>query len=104
MKIEIDINDKYIGRDLWVFAGMVPVARKLQSIGVWQVKTKSCRRCGKCCMAINEKHPLGTKTGCRYLQDCGSEFLCGLGYFRPFGCAAADNTIDECGVIWTSIE
>ena len=99
MKIEIEINDKYIKRNLYVFAGLEPVARKRKD--GWEIKVSDCSRCGKCCEAIRENHPLGTPTGCMHLVKSPGEQLCGLGIFRPYGCAIAEmDCIEECTVRW----
>ena len=108
MKIEIEIDDKYSERNLYVFAGVEPVARNKNHKG-WEVKVAGCSRCGKCCIEIGENHPFGGKNGCRYLYDSGSEKLCGLGYpnlgmWRPHGCSIADPTLVEgCTVRWEKI-
>ena len=110
MKIEIEVDDKYEGRNLYIFAGVEPVAKKLVRDGYWQVKIKECIRCGKCCERIKEDHALkGTKDGCKYLLYSGKESLCGLGYpqvglWRPHGCSIADNTIPECSVEWMKVK
>ena len=101
MKIELEIDDKYKERHIHLFAGLEPVAR-LCGDG-WEFKTGDCSRCGKCCASIDERHPLGTSTGCRHLKVSGNEYLCGLGIFRPYGCAIAEmDTIKECTVRWES--
>ena len=98
MKIEIEIDDCYVKRNIWVFAGMEPVARRLSG-KEWEVKVESCVRCGLCCAAIRENHPLGTPNGCMHLH----EHMCGLGIFRPHGCAIADGWqvgVETCSVTW----
>ena len=103
MKIAIDIPDRYIKRNLYVFAGLEPVLRRRQN--GWEIKTADCSRCGKCCMAIREDHPLGTPNGCRHIQKSGNEYLCGLGIFRPYGCAIAEmKAIKECTVRWEPVK
>ena len=106
MKIEIDIDDKYESRNIWIFAGVEPVARRYLHKGYWEKKIESCSRCGKCCEKIKEDHPLGTKDGCRYLLHSGKEKLCGLGFpqvglWRPHGCSIADRTVPECSIRWS---
>ena len=109
MEVNIKIDDKYNERNLYLFAGVEPVARNKNQQG-WEVKVAGCSRCGQCCKSINEKHPLGTEDGCRYLYDSGSEQLCGLGYpqlglWRPHGCSIADPTwIEDCTVRWQRIK
>lgn len=103
MKIEIEISDKYSERNLYVFAGLEPVARRRQN--GWEVKVSSCSRCGKCCRAIREDHPLGTSEGCRHIEKSGNEWMCGLTIFRPYGCAIAEmQSIKECTVKWDSLK
>ena len=106
MKIRIEIDDKYIKRNLYVFAGLEPVARRRKA--GWEVKVADCSRCGKCCEAIRQDHPLGTKTGCRHLQRSPGEQMCGLNIFRPYGCAIADgNTsmgVETCTVRWQVVK
>ena len=104
MKVEIDINDKYAIRDIWVFAGMEPVARKYKHNGYWEIKVSECSRCGECCKQIRESHPLGTENGCKHLLDQGSEYLCEMAYYRPFGCAVGELPLDSCTVKWEKIK
>ena len=103
MKIEIEIDDRYVKRNLYVFAGLEPVARRRN--GVWEVKTEICSRCGQCCLAIDEHHPLGTPDGCKHLlRRPAGEQMCGLTIFRPFGCAIADGTVEGCTVRWEPVK
>lgn len=108
MVITIDIPDRYAKRNLYVFAGLEPVLRSRVKSGVrgpWEVKVSDCCRCGKCCEAIRADHVLGTDNGCRYLRRSPGEQLCGLGVFRPFGCAIAElDVIPTCTVKWEAIE
>ena len=109
MKIEIEIDDKYSERNLYVFAGIDPVIRKRRDKDYWEVKVAECSRCGKCCKLIGEDHPLGGVNGCKYLVDRGSVFMCGLGFpsiglWRPHGCSIADPTwVDSCTVKWEKV-
>lgn len=97
----VEIDDKYLIHNIYIFAGSSPVMRRYRKTGIWERKVGECNRCGKCCKAIREDHPLGSKEGCRYLSDQGSEMLCGLEIFRPFGCAIADpEGIETCTVKW----
>jgi hypothetical protein len=103
MQLTVNIPDRCAKRNLYVFAGLEPVARNRVykgKRGPWEVKTADCSRCGKCCLAIREDHPLGTPDGCRYIERGPGEQLCGLGIFRPYGCAIADQTVDGCSVKW----
>jgi hypothetical protein len=106
MRVTIDIPDRYVKRNLYVFAGLEPVARSRVHRGVrglWEVKTAGCRQCGKCCAAIREDHPLGSPTGCIHLDG----HMCGLGIFRPHGCAIADGWqvgVEDCSVKWEQAE
>jgi hypothetical protein len=106
MDIQLTIPDDYAKRNVYVFAGMDPVARK-QRGKEWEIKTKQCSRCGKCCLAIDERHPLGSPNGCVHLRRSPGEQMCGLGIFRPHGCAIADGdrmNIGTCTVKWGSME
>lgn len=106
MKIEIEVDDRYSERNLWVFAGLEPVARR-RAGGEWEVKVQPCSRCGECCAAIREDHPLGTEDGCRHLHQSRTDIVCGLGIFRPHGCAIADGSqvgVETCSVKWETVE
>ena len=98
------LESKYKDRNIYIFAGLEPIVRYRQKDKVWEFKTSDCVRCGKCCSAIRSDHPLGKESGeigCRYLDDQGTEMLCGLGIFRPYGCAIAEmETIKDCKVKW----
>jgi hypothetical protein len=105
VEVTIKIPEKYKRRNLWVFAGMDPVARYLQDKGYWEVKTDICVRCGKCCRAIGIGHPMHkyigvTPDGCRALVRSGNEYLCDLGVFRPYRCAVGQNDTVGCNVKW----
>ena len=104
MKIELEIPDRYKDRHFYLFAGMEPVMRCFQNNRYWEVKTSDCSHCGRCCEMIRENHPLGTKNGCKYLdREHGPEQLCGLGIFRPFGCAIAE-MLEDCSVKWERVD
>lgn len=105
MKIEVEIPDEYSKRNLYVFAGVEVVAKNQQGKG-WEVKTRKCSRCGECCLRIDERHPLGLANGCAHLLRDPSEQLCGLGIFRPHGCAIADGEqmrVETCTVRWEAV-
>ena len=110
MKIEIEIDDKYSERNLYVFAANDPVARRKVQNGYWEVKVAECSRCGKCCASIKGDHPFKVGEGCVHLFDSGSEQLCGIGFpnigwWRPHGCAVSDPTwIESCTVRWGKVE
>lgn len=102
MKIDIEIDDKYNVRNLYIFGGMEPIARKRRNNAFWEIKISDCSKCGKCCKIMtNEDHPFGSKEGCIYLRDNIGEYLCGLGIFRPYCCAISEmKQIEECTVKW----
>jgi hypothetical protein len=108
MKIEVDIPDRYAKANLYVFAGLQPVARSRMrkgKRGPWEIKTAECSRCGECCLAIKEDHPLGTPDGCAHLERGPGEQLCGLGILRPHGCAVGENlSIESCAVRWEAVD
>jgi len=106
MRIAVDVPDCYVKRNIWVFAGMEPVARR-RAGGEWEVKVEQCSRCGQCCEAIREDHPLGTPDGCRFLKRSPGEQMCGLTIFRPHGCAIADGHqigVETCAVRWETVK
>lgn len=89
MKLEIEIPDKYIGKNIRVFAGIEEVAHKLINEDNWQIKIQSCSRCGKCC------------GDCEFLvKDGGHQFRCDKGFKIPFECVSSDGFIPECTIIW----
>jgi len=103
LKIHIDIPDRYIKRNIYIFAGLEPVARLRK--GKWEVKVSDCSRCGKCCEMIDaENHVFGTENGCKYLVRTPGQQMCGLHIFRPYGCAIADGNLNmgikECTLKW----
>ena len=105
MEIKLNIPERFEKRNLYLFAGLEPVLRYRQQNGYWEVKVADCSRCGKCCRAIREDHPLGTENGCRHLQESGNEWLCGLTIFRPYGCAIAEmEAIEDCTVKWKRVK
>jgi len=109
MKIEIEIDDKYIDRNIWVFAGVEPVARRYFHKKYWETKIQNCSQCGECCKMIKENHPFGTPDGCKYLVISGTQNLCGLGHpqmglWRPHGCSIANSVVLGCTVKWEKIK
>jgi len=103
MKIELEIPDQYAKTNLYVFAGMTPIARKRGD--KWEIKTAECSRCGDCCLLMSpQNHPFGTDHGCRYLKidKYGGQNICSLGIFRPYCCAISDQMADtpNCTVRW----
>jgi hypothetical protein len=92
---------KYKKRNFHIFAGLEPIVRRNAALGKWEIKVSDCSRCGTCCKLIRENHPLGTENGCKHISMSGNEQLCGLGIFRPYGCAIAEiDSIKECTVKW----
>jgi hypothetical protein len=105
LKIEIEIPDKYEERDIFIFAGIDIVARRFKISNKWEVKKRQCSRCGKCCSTMTGKtFPFSSPNGCKYLMESGNEYLCGLSYYRPNGCAVAELDLKECTVEWEFIE
>lgn len=108
MKIEIEIPDDYIKRNLYIFAGLEPVARKRGDY--WEVKINKCNRCGECCKKITDSngHPFAGPDGCIHLQQTApDEHMCGLHIFRPHGCGIADGCqigVEECTVKWQKVK
>lgn len=98
-----DLPERYERSNIYLFAGLVPIARRL--VGKeWEVKVKDCSRCGKCCERMtNEDHPIGGPDGCRFLRRSPGEQMCGLEIYRPHGCAIANGErvgVDDCSVEW----
>ena len=76
-------------RNVRVFAGIEAVAKREK--GIWYIKTVRCNMCGECCMNVPEKWPRGQDkdTGhCLHLKYEANEYLCDLGWNRPFACCA----------------
>ena len=103
MQINIEIDDKYIERNLYIFAGIESVARNQNNKG-WEIKTVGCSRCGKCCMGKPVDWIHGEKDGnCQHLNFRANEYLCKLGSNRPFNCCVSDGWDDECDIRWQKI-
>ena len=103
MKIEVEIPDKYKDRNVWIFAGIEPVAFKLFDNQKWKVKTGDCSTCGKCCQNLdNDKWPFKIIDGvCEHLERRPGKkktYLCRLNINRPFGCCIGLKKIPECTV------
>jgi len=102
MKITLDLPDWTDERNIRVFAGIEPVARRLKD-GHWEIKTARCSQCGACCSNLGSGHPFPTiDRQCIYLTPepgkDNDKWLCGLGFSRPFGCCASTPTADYCTV------
>jgi len=99
------INPEYEKRDVFIFAGIDIAARFFKNNGSWEVKTIDCSRCGTCCKKMTGKSfPFSTPDGCKHLITSGNEYLCGLSYFRPNGCAVAELDLEECSVKWEPVK
>jgi hypothetical protein len=79
-------------RNLWLFAGIEPIAFFKQENQKWYIKIKKCSMCGKCCIDAD----VFNEGICQYLKDK----VCSLGMKRPFNCCVEDgqNYIAECSV------
>jgi hypothetical protein len=92
-------------RDLWLLAGIEPIAVYRQSTGKMSIKTGRCNMCGLCCQNAD---PFGDGPGpCRYLeQQSRDQWICRLGSQRPYSCCVADGHgqgIAECSVEYTEV-
>jgi len=100
-RIEIDIPEWAKDNNIYIMAGMNLLAYRFRG-GPLMVKTEFCSMCGKCCSNINGKHPFLTVDGrCTYLvKEVGDNdrWLCGLGGFRPHGCAVTTPDAEYCTV------
>jgi hypothetical protein len=102
LKIEIEIPDRYKDRNLWIFAGIEPVAYRAYKKG-WKIKISDCSICGKCCMKLdNDRFPFQVLNGvCEHLEKRPGKderYLCRLNIFRPFGCGIGTKTIPGCTI------
>ncbi|MHC4316730.1 MAG: hypothetical protein ACYSW3_30175 [Planctomycetota bacterium] len=105
MQIKINIPDQYEERDIFIFAGIDIVARRFKHNGAWEVKEQNCARCGECCKKMTGKSfPFSSPAGCTHLIMSGNEYLCGLSYYRPNGCAVAELDLPQCKVKWKTIK
>lgn len=100
-KIEVEIPEWAKDCNIYVMAGMNLLAYRYRG-GPLMVKTGLCSMCGRCCKNIDSKHPFVTEDGsCRYLvKEVGDNdrWLCGLGVFRPHGCAVSHRDTEYCTV------
>ena len=77
------------GRKIRIFAGIEAVAK--YEGGSWYIKGTRCNKCGECCKNVPDKWPRGKnlETGdCLHLKYEATEYLCDLGFHRPFSCCA----------------
>lgn len=112
MRIVLEIPDEFAECAIRVFAGTEIVARKWSPRHPWEIKTRNCSYCGKCCMNVPENWMLpiagkNPETGhCKHLVFDGSQHRCSLEGDRPFSCCYSDG-IDggqiECTIIWQDI-
>lgn len=103
MKIEIEIPDRYKKRNLYLFAGLEPIWRYLQSNRYEEIKSIICSKCGKCCESLSERHRFYSENGCIHLLHSPGQQLCGLDILRPHDCSKADGLhmgITDCTVRW----
>lgn len=92
-------------RDIFIFEGINIAVRRFAIGGVWEIKTQDCSRCGVCCkMMTGKSFPFSTPDGCAHLEQSGNEYLCGLSYFRPNGCAVSEMNLKQCTVKWTPVK
>jgi hypothetical protein len=109
MKIEIEIPEWAEERHIYVMAGIELLAKK-EYCKPLMIKTERCNACGKCCMDLPPKHPMGvTEEGwCNYLvKEPGNNnmYVCGMYSHRPFGCCVAEPyNIPDCPVKYEVIE
>lgn len=105
--LELDISDKYIDRNFYVFAGIDLVAYKFRG-GVWYKKISDCSMCGKCCRSLPNSFPFKlVDDSCKYLvKEPGDNdmWLCGLGIQRPHGCSVGESKIPECTAKYEKVE
>ena len=103
MKVTLDLPDWIDERNLYIFAGIEPVARRLVSVRQWEVKVKRCSSCGKCCENLG-KSPFGDVGRCQMLKTVGKGGECIMGVHRPHGCSVSQPyDIKECAIKWQPI-
>lgn len=105
MKIKLELPDCIEKRDIYIFAGVEVIAKKIYG-QPWQVKVKRCSYCGKCCMNVPDGWSTGKnkKTGhCAHLIFCANQWLCNLKSYRPFSCCVGDGE-DDCSIKWKEIK
>jgi hypothetical protein len=94
-------------RNLWVFAGMEPIAHFDQSTQRWSVKTGRCNLCGGCCRIERLAFDWDEASGrCRYLkQEAKTDWICSLRMDRPFSCSIGDGqgSVAECTVRYSEV-
>ena len=103
MRIELDIPDKYEDTNLYLFWGMVPIARRLLKNHYWEIKTGFCSQCGECCRLENT--PFNEGGTCKYLEDSpGNGVRCSLQNNRPVGCSIGESRLRGCTVRWERVD
>jgi len=102
MKISLKVPDWVEERNLYLFAGIETVARRLACNRFWEVKIDRCSSCGKCCENVNS--PFGDVGRCSMLKQVGKETECIMGVHRPHGCGVTEPyNVKECTVTWQPI-
>ena len=100
MKIELELPEWAAsliedGRDVYLYAGIESVARKLYG-KPWEIKVVRCALCGKCCV---DCECLVEKPG--YKQPNGKwAMMCNLGEARPHNCSKIDGPEEFCSIRW----
>ncbi len=103
MKIILEVSDWIDERNLYLFAGIEPVARRLAYKKFWEVKTNRCSSCGKCCENLG-RSPFGDVGRCSMLKPVGKDGECVMGVHRPHLCSVSQPyDIKECTVKWQPI-
>ena len=100
MKIEIDIPDRAKKTRIYVFGGGEMLASKEPDSDTWDVVEEGCNRCGKCCDDCDEGWIFyDPEKGCKHLEkESEGVFKCGLGPYRPFGCASGIGEEGTCSI------
>lgn len=104
------------GQTIYVFAGRELLAYKepkkqskfkpLVYKSLMLKKTR-CNKCGKCCMNVTDKWPLGVDENgdCTYLGYVNGEYLCFFpGVAIPFTCCRGWGSPEECVINFEAVE
>jgi len=100
VKITFEIPDWAVpliedGRDVYLYAGIEPIARKLPGQPV-ETKINQCALCGKCCGTCPD---LEERQG--YKQPNGEwAMMCKWNEARPHSCSKGNGTKGECSIVW----
>lgn len=101
MRIGIELPDWVEERNVYIFAGIEQVARKLKGQPL-EVKIARCGLCGKCCGNCKD---LEERQGYKQPNNKWA-VMCKLSEARPFNCCTSDGVgmVKECFIEWEKVE